>query len=131
MAKKTTVELEPITDAVIRAADERNKVRKASVLFVTHAVLDEWHEMLLLRLRGGLELRIPIQAVREIADEPIEHLRHVKATATGGILFEDLGIALDSIGLLRELLGALSTPAKAAAARTNGRKGGRPHKRAA
>lgn len=124
-----TVELEPITDEILRAADERNEARMASPMFVTHVAFDEWREMLRLRLRSGVELAVPIHAINEIAREPIERLRKVKATATGGLLFEDADVAIDTMGLLRDLLGALSTPAKAKAARANGQKGGRPRKK--
>jgi hypothetical protein len=125
------VELEPITDEVLREADARNKTRTASPLFVTNAAIDTWQGVLLLRLRSNVELRIPISAIEEIAQKPPELLQKVKATATGGLLFEDADVAIDTNGLLRDLLGTLSTPAKAKAARANGQRGGRPRKHAA
>ena len=127
MPKKT--ELQPITEDVLRQADARHKARLASPTFVTHAAVEA--EMLLLRLRSGLELRIPLKAVTEIADLPAVQLQTVRATAIGGLLFEDADVAIDANGLLRDLLGSLSTPAKAKAARANGQKGGRPRKHAA
>jgi hypothetical protein len=125
------VKLEPITDEVLREADARNKARMSSPLFVTNAAVDTWQGVLLLRLRSGVELRIPISAIEEIAQKPVELLQKVKATATGGLLFEDADVAIDTNGLLRDLLGTLSTPAKAKAARANGQRGGRPRKHAA
>jgi hypothetical protein len=125
------VELEPITDEVLHAADARNKARISSPTFVTHAAVDTWQGMVLLRLRSGVELRIPISAIEEIARKPVELLQKVKATATGGLRFEDAEVVIDAGGLLRDLLGSLSTTAKAKAARANGQKGGRPRKHAA
>jgi hypothetical protein len=126
-----SVELAPITDEVLHEADVRNKARTASPTFVTHAAVDTWQGMVLLRLRSGIELRIPISAIEEVAQKPLELLQKVKATTTGGLLFEDADVAIDTSGLLRDLLGTLSTPAKAKAARMNGQKGGRPRKHAA
>ena len=116
---------------MLREADARNKARAASPLFVTNAAIDTWQGVLLLRLRSNVESVSPISAIEEIAQKPVELLQKVKATATGGLLFEDAGVAIDTNGLLRDLLGTLSTPAKAKAARVNGRRGGRPRKHAA
>jgi hypothetical protein len=125
------LKLEPITDEVLREADARNKARRASPLFVTNAAIDTWQGVLLLRLRSNVELRIPISDIEELAQKPFELLRNVKATATGGLLFEDADVVIDTNGLLRDILGTLSTPEKSRAARMNGQKGGRPQKSAA
>lgn len=103
------------------------------------AKLDEQAKALRLRFRTGIELRIPIKVITELAKVPITRLRDVKASPFGdGLIFSDLGEAFYVPGLLRDLFsdafagalgkigGRATSPAKRAAARKNGRKGGRP-----
>ncbi|HUY10893.1 MAG TPA: DUF2442 domain-containing protein [Candidatus Dormibacteraeota bacterium] len=122
-------------DAAVRRGDALANLSTA----LTRATLDEGAKIVHLRFRNGIELAIPIKAIHEIANVPIARLRDVTASPMGdGLLFDCADVAIYVPGLLRDLFadafaGALGkiggrsrSSAKAAAARKNGLKGGRP-----
>jgi hypothetical protein len=127
-----------------RAAERRGIERVQQPTALIAANLDETERAVRLRFRNGIELAVPVGAIAEIVHAPLDKLRNVVASPLGdGLIFDDADVAIYVPGLLRDLFGeafagALGkrggrarTPAKVAAARKNGRKGGRPRKRAA
>ncbi len=129
------------TDAELELAEECGQERAKLPTALTSAMLDEEAKAVRLRFRAGIELAIPIKAIGEIAKVPIAHLRDVKASPIGdGLIFDRADVGIYVPGLLRDLFGGAFAGAlgkiggrarsktKTAAARKNGRKGGRPRK---
>jgi hypothetical protein len=127
-----------------RAATRRGNAKAKLPTALVAASLDEKARTVRLCFRSGLELAIPIKAIHELAGAPISKLRDVKASPLGdGLIFSQYGEAFYVPGLLRDLFGdafagalgklggRVRSKTKAAAARRNGRKGGRPPKQAA
>ena len=127
-----------------RAAIRRGNAKAKLPTALVAASLDEKARTVRLRFRAGLELAIPIKAIPELTNVPISKLRDVKASPLGdGLVFSEYGEAFYVPGLLCDLFGdafagALGklggrtrSKAKAAAARRNGRRGGRPRKQVA
>jgi hypothetical protein len=132
------------TDDQLDVAQRRGALKAKLPTALTAAKLDEPAKSVRLHFRSGLELAIPVKAIDEIAKMPLARLRDVTVSAMGdGLIFDDADVAIYVPGLLRDLFGhafagALGklggrarSDAKARAARKNGRKGGRPRKRAA
>ena len=126
------------------AAEQRGTELAQQPTALVAATLDEVKRALRLTFRNGTELAIPVRAINEIADAPLAKLRDVVASPLGdGLIFDDADVAIYVPGLLRDLFGAAfagalgkrggraRTAAKGAAARKNGRKGGRPRKQPA
>lgn len=130
--------------AEFQAATKRGAAKAKLPSALLKADLDERSRSLMLRFRSGVAVVVPTKAIREIAKEPLSKIRDVKASPLGdGLLFEEVGELIYVPGLLRDLFGDAFTaalgkiggkaksPAKTAAARANGAKGGRPKKNAA
>ncbi len=90
-------------------------------------------------LRSGVVLTIPAHAIAELAQATTAQLKSVALVADGGAIEQrELDVDLSVPNLLRDVLGfgelqqrkaaRTRSPAKAAAARVNGAKGGRPRK---
>jgi len=102
-------------------------------------------EALCIELANGATLTIPIKLVPALARATPRDLRDVQVLGRGsGLHWESLDIDLSVPALVSSVFesstwlaelgrigGRRSSPAKAAAARTNGRKGGRPRTHAA
>jgi len=93
-------------------------------------------------LRSGVAVTIPVAAIGEFAGATPAQLAEARLIPTGGAIEQrELDVDLSLPGLLRDVLGfgevqqhraaRVRTPAKAAAARANGVRGGRPRKDAA
>ncbi|HEX7051184.1 MAG TPA: DUF2442 domain-containing protein [Longimicrobiales bacterium] len=91
-------------------------------------------------MRGGKSLIVPRAHIPELREATVEQLGRVQP-AGEAIRWDELDVDVSVPGLLSELLGphlstrasgrrggAVRSPAKAAAARANGKKGGRPRK---
>ncbi len=99
---------------------------------------------LIVSLHNGVELAVPIHLIQDLADAGPDQLSAVEVTPSGlGLHWTDLDADVYVPGLLSGVFGTKSwmasvmgaeggkvrSPAKAAAARANGSKGGRPRKR--
>ncbi len=130
------------TDAEIDAAIARG--RHASTPSVVGAEYDGARDEIALRFENGTRLQIPRALLEGLAEVPPADVAEIEILGPGsGLYWPRLEVAHYVPGLLdgvfgtrkwmRELGrrgGAASTPKKAAAARANGLKGGRPRKSA-
>jgi hypothetical protein len=138
MARATKAEiLRQISTAREHEADERRAGRRA-----VSAHYDAKAERVMLELSSGFVFGFPVRAIPALARATPKMLALVQVSPGGGALHWDgLDVDLSVPGLLlasverparlRELArlaGSARTPAKAAAARANGAKGGRPAK---
>lgn len=134
----TTQILAQVPAARARDARERQAGRRA-----TSACYDAARGRMVLELSNGFLFGFPIAAIPSLANATQQELEEVSVSPGGsGLRWDALdvdlsvpGVLLSSIGRaeklteLARLAGQAKSPAKAAASRTNGAKGGRPRKR--
>jgi len=132
----------PPTLADIRAAQARGEGRARIEPRADRVRYDAKSHLIMLDLRGGAVLGLPVSAIRELAGAKPNQLKTVRAGFGGeSITLEDLDVDISIPGLLRDLIGITSaatllgrkggsakSEAKAAAVRENGKHGGRPRK---
>jgi hypothetical protein len=130
------------TIADIRAAQARGEGRARIEPRADRVSYDAKNRLIMLDLRGGAILGLPVSAIRELAGAKTSQLKTVRAGFGGeSITLEDLDIDISIPGLLRDLVGMTSaatllgrkggsakSEAKSAAVRENGKQGGRPRK---
>ena len=132
-----------ITDEQMAAAEAAMEARRAAG-HATGARYDAASQRLIVSIHNGVELAIPVRLIQELAGADPADLAEIEITPAGlGLHWPRIDADVYVPGLLggvfgtrkwmAQLLGAeggrTSTPAKAAAARANGAKGGRPRKR--
>ncbi len=139
MAKAKIVPLTDPSYAAARAAGKTAKLAPTAVVSASVITGDvRSGPLLFLELRNGALVMIPINQIRELARHPLSKLRRVKVDPIGeGLIWPSLDVGISATGLLEDFFGYAtrariaraggkrSTPAKAAAARRNGKKGGR------
>jgi hypothetical protein len=118
------------------AKQQRDHDRMAERQYGRTLRYDRNRHALHVTLRSGVEVVLPIDKIKELAKATREQLAEVKLIPTGGALEQrELDVDLSLPGLLRDVMGfelqqrraaRAKSPAKAAAARVNGAKGGRP-----
>ena len=133
-----------ITDEEMTAASAAMEARRA-LGHATAARYDATSGRLIVSLHNGVELAVPVRLVEELSEADPADLAKIEITPAGlGLHWPRLDADVYVPGLLSGAFGSrrwmaaqlgaqggrASTPAKAAAARSNGAKGGRPKKQA-
>jgi hypothetical protein len=132
-----------ISDAAVHKAEQRMRERMEATPRAIAARYDRRVSRIIVSLSNGLELAFPPHLAEGLADAKPADLAAIEITPTGlGLHWPklDADLYLPALlegvfgsprwmaGLLGKSGGLARTPAKAAAARANGRKGGRPRK---
>ena len=135
-----------ISDAEITAARDRGEELARTEPRAATARYDGASGRVILELTNGCTFAFPARALQGLADASDRELAEVEVLGTGyGLHWETLDADFTVPGLLMGLFGtrawmareqarragAATSPAKAAAARENGKLGGRPRKLAA
>ncbi len=106
--------------AEIRAAQQRSERRARSEPRAERVSYDEKRDLIVLDLRGGAIVALPVKAIHELADARPSVLKRVRSGFGGeSITLEELDVDISITGLLADLIGITS------AAAVLGRKGGR------
>jgi Protein of unknown function (DUF2442) len=106
---------------------------------------DRRNKRLVIDLRRGAVVAIPIDFVKELQEATPKQLTAVRASRSGdAVVLDEIDMHISLKGLLRDLVGLTGaaammgsaggkakSPAKASAARANGKRGGRPRKKTA
>lgn len=130
-----------LTDAEIDAALERGHIAQQTEPRATAARYDRKNSRIIVDLTNGCTFAFPPRMAQGLETATDEELASVEILGAGyGLHWETLGADLSVPGLLAGLFGTkaymarragrATSPAKAAAARANGSKGGRPKKQA-
>ena len=133
-----------ITDEEMQRAEAAMEAKRAQG-HATAARYDASSERLIVSIHNGIEMAIPVRLIEELSDADQADLAEIEITPAGlGLHWPRLDADVYVPGLLSGVFGSrqwmaaqlgaqggrTSTPAKAAAARSNGAKGGRPRKQA-
>lgn len=138
MAKATEYD---ISDAELDAADERGRSYMASAQLASSARYDSATQRLVVELKNGSTFMVPVGLVQGLAGATEEQRNDMELWGEGYALrWDQLDLDITVPGLvsgvfgtnkyMASLAGRATSPAKAAAARANGAKGGRPKKAA-
>jgi len=130
-----------LTDADIDAALTRGKAARSSEPRATTARYDRTRERVVIELINGCTFAFPPRLAQGLGRATNEQLAKVEVLGGGtGLHWETLDVDLSVPDLLAGLFGTKAymarragqarSPAKAAAARANGAKGGRPRRSA-
>jgi Protein of unknown function (DUF2442) len=130
-----------LTDAEYAAATERGRILRETVPHATAARYDAKADRMIIDLTNGTSFAFPPHLVQGLVGATAEQLAQVELMGGGyGLGWDELDEHVTVPGLLNGVFGtakwmahlAGKTPslAKAAAARANGAKGGRPRKAA-
>ena len=131
-----------LTDAEIDAVTERGKLASASEPRAASARYDRRLGRIVVELTNGCTFAFPPRLVQGLENATEDEIEEVELLGSGyGLHWEALDVDFTVPGLLAGIFGTkaymarragqASSPAKAAAARVNGAKGGRPRKSAA
>ena len=129
-----------LTDRQIDAALERGAANRASEPRATSARFNAASERLVIELSNGCTFALPPRLIEGLANATADQMKRVEILGWGYSLhWPDLDVDVTIPGLLSgifgtgaymaRLAGRAKSDAKAAAARANGAKGGRPRKK--
>jgi hypothetical protein len=127
------------SDAQVDAALERGRIADETEPRAAAARYDRKSGRVIIDLRNGATFAFPARLAEGLADATPEALADIEILGTGsGLHWEQLDVDYSVPGLVAGIFGTArwmaaragrtSSPAKAAAARANGAKGGRPRK---
>lgn len=130
-----------LTDAQIDAALERGRIARLNEPRATAVRYDRSLGQIVVELTNGCSFAFPPRLAEGLQEATEDQLAQVEILGAGhGLHWEGLDVDLTVAGLLAGLFGTraymarcagqATSPAKAAAARTNGAKGGRPRRSA-
>lgn len=130
-----------LTDAEINAALERGQAARLSEPRATSARYDQNSGRVIVDLTNGCTFAFPPHMAQGLETATDDELAAVEILGAGyGLHWDAVDVDLSVPGLLAGLFGTkaymarragqVSSPAKAAAARANGARGGRPRKQA-
>jgi hypothetical protein len=130
-----------LTDAQIDAAAERGRIARHNEPRAASVRYDRRRGRVIVELTNGCTFTFPPRLAQGLESATAEQLAAVEVLGAGyGLHWEALDVDLSIPGLLAGLFGTkaymarhagrVTSPAKAAAARANGAKGGRPRKSA-
>lgn len=128
-----------LTNAEIDAALRRGGIAQANEPRASSARYDRKSGRVIVELTNGCTFAFPARMAQGLEEASDDDLKRIELLGAGyGLHWEALDVDLSVPGLLAGLFGTRSymarragqatSPAKAAAARTNGAKGGRPRK---
>ena len=128
-----------LTDAEIDAAIERGARLHETEPLAVSARYDARRKRLIVELYNGCIFIFPVRLAQDLCEASDDDIAEVEVLGVGtGLHWEKLDIDLSVKGLLSGIFGTKSwmaqlggrskSPAKSAAARENGKKGGRPKK---
>ena len=131
-----------VTDAEIAAAEERGRIARETQPHAASARYDARSDRIIVELTNGATFAFPPRLAQGLADASADELAEVEISPRGyGLHWETLDIDYSVPGLVNGVFGSkawmqeharragsATSPAKAAAARVNGAKGGRPRK---
>jgi hypothetical protein len=128
-----------ITDEEIEAARERGRIADATEPRAKSASYDAATSRLIIELKNGSTFIIPVHLIQGLAEATYAERAEIELWGDGFALrWEALDLDFTVPGLvagifgtrkyMSSLAGRATSPAKAAAARANGAKGGRPRK---
>lgn len=131
-----------LTDADIDASVERGRIARQTEPRAASVRYDKKNSRIVIDLTNGCVFAFPPHLAQGLEQATDEELAAVEVLGAGyGLHWEALDVDLSVPGLLAGLFGTraymarkagqATSPAKAAAARANGAKGGRPRKRSA
>ena len=128
-----------LTHYQIDAALERGRIMRETQPYAAAARYDAKADRIIVDLTNGATFAFPPRLVQGLEEGTAEQLAEVEVLTCGfGLHWETLDVDYTVPGLVNGVFGTAkwmaaragrtSSPAKAAAARTNGAKGGRPRK---
>jgi hypothetical protein len=131
-----------LTQEEYEAAVERGRIAEATEPRAKSARFDRKTRRVVVELKNGSTFAFPVALVQFLQDATDDELAEVEVLGLGyGLHWESLDVDFTVPGLMAgifgtrkymaQLAGRATSEAKAAAARTNGAKGGRPRKTAA
>lgn len=130
-----------LSDKELKAAEARGRLARSEEPRAASARYDRRSKRIVVELVNGANFAFPARLAQGLEAAGDDELASVELLGNGyGLHWEDLDVDLSIPGLLAGIFGTRShmarhagrvtSPAKAAAARANGAKGGRPRKSA-